>query len=521
MKSLNIIKKITLSIIAISILILGMNGCTGDFDEINSNKNKLSALGEKEAPFAFSKAQTESSMAFWKYQVAQNLFSDLYAQYFATCATYFPSDRNVIRMDWIRWIWIPTYTENVPQLKTILDNTDPASAENALANIMWVYTFHRITDHFGPIPYFKAGEGLDVTPYDAQDKIYADFFARLDSASKVLNSNKDKKPFGSFDLIYAGDVTKWIKFANSLRLRLAMRISNVDPAKAKTEAEAAIAGGVMESTADDALMYKTENGTDVNGLAGISVWNEFRMSAAMESTLKGYKDPRIGVYFQPTGSGEFEGLRNGLTPTQLGDVKNLPGANSNIGTRWVTGSGGAWNRVGTTPQNIMHAAEIYFIRAEGALKGWNVGGSAQVMYNKGIEASMKQWGINNQAAIDSYINSSDRPSAPGDFLNSGPLNDAPIKFDNDVNMQKLQIATQKWLALYPDGIEAWADSRRSNLPVLYPVANNENADITGGGRPLRIPFLDQEKVTHAEGVKTGEPLLGGPDKVSTPLWWDK
>ena len=521
MKSIKNIKKTMLLGLAFALLIFGNNGCTEDFAEINSNKNKLSALGQKELPFAFSRSQTEASMQFGNYQVAQNLFSDLYSQYFATCATYFPSDRNVIRMDWIRAIWNRTYASNVPQLKTILASTEASSPENALANIMWVYTFHRLTDHFGPIPYFKAGDGLDVTPYDSQDKIYADFFIRLDAATKVLNSNKDKKPFGSFDLIYAGDVNKWIKFANSLRLRLAMRISNVDAAKAKIEAEAAIAGGVMEATTDDALMFKTENGNDVNGLAGISVWNELRMSAAMESSLKGYKDPRLAVYFQPTASGEYEGLRNGLTPTQLGDAKNLPGANSNVGRRWVTGAGGAWNRVGATPQNIMHAAEMYFIRAEGALKGWNVGGTAEAMYNKGIETSMRQWGISDAAAITAYINSDAKPVTPGDFLNSLPLNDAPIKFSSTPTMQRLQIATQKWLALYPDGMEAWADTRRSNLPVLYPVANNENTDISGGGRPLRIPFLDQEKNTHSEGVKTGEPLLGGPDKVSTPLWWDK
>jgi hypothetical protein len=406
-------------------------------------------------------------------------------------------------------------------LKTILASTDPKSAENALAQIMWVYTFHRITDHFGPIPYFKAGDGLDVTPYDAQDKIYADFFVRLNDAIATLNANKDKKPYGKFDLIYEGDVNKWIKFANSLKLRLAMRISNVDPAKAKLEAEAAIAGGVMESVADDATMFKTEDGSDVNGLAGISVWNEFRMSAAMESTLKGYADPRLAVYFQPNSDGKYEGLRNGLNPTELGNPVNTSTQNSNIGTRWTQGGGSNWARQGATRQNIMHAAEMYFIRAEGALKGWNVGGTAKDMYEKGITASMNQWGVTDAAAITAYINSASTPVAPGDFLNSPALNDAPIKFSADATMQRLQIATQKWLALYPDGMEAWADNRRSDLPVLYPVVNNENADITGGGRPKRIPFLDSEKQTHAKGVETGIPLLGGPDKVSTPLWWDK
>jgi hypothetical protein len=295
----------------------------------------------------------------------------------------------------------------------------------------------------------------------------------------------------------------------------------VDPAKAKTEAESAIAGGVIESVADDATMFKTENGTDVNGLAGISVWNEFRMSAAMESVLKGYSDPRMAIYFQPNSAGKYEGLRNGLTPTQLGDAMNTAQANSNIGTRWTVGGGSSWARQGAARQNILHAAEVYFIRAEGALKGWNMGGTAEAMYNKGIEASMNQWGITDAGAITAYTNSSAKPVAPEDFLSSPALNDAPIKFSGDANMQKLQIATQKWLALYPDGMEAWADQRRADLPVLYEVANNDNTEIPGKARPKRIPFLQQEKDTHAKGVETGVPLLGGPDSPTTPLWWDK
>jgi hypothetical protein len=236
-------------------------------------------------------------------------------------------------MDWMQWHWRPIYTDCMPQLKVLLKETDPSSAENALASIMWVYAFHRVTDYYGPIPYFKAGEALPSIPYDAQDKIYDDFFKRLDAAIKVLAGKTSEKPYGNFDLMFKGDVNKWIKFANSLRLRLAVRVSNVDPARAKSEAEAAVAGGVMTATGDDAYMFKTEAGTDVNGLAGISVWNEFRMSASMESVLKGYGDPRIGVYFQPaTATGTYEGLRNGLNTTQLGDAKNSNNANSNVGS---------------------------------------------------------------------------------------------------------------------------------------------------------------------------------------------
>ena len=117
--------------------------CTDDYDDINTNKNKISVLTPSQIPFLFSKAQSTATNDGWNYQVAQNLFHDQYCQYFANTTTYFPSDRLVIRMDWIRAAWNPIYTEVVPQLQTVLAETDPASAEYALANIMWVYTFHR------------------------------------------------------------------------------------------------------------------------------------------------------------------------------------------------------------------------------------------------------------------------------------------------------------------------------------------------------------------------------------------
>jgi hypothetical protein len=500
-----------------------LSGCTKKFDDLNTDKTKLTVLGPAEYPFLFSKAQSAASYKYADYQVAQNLFADLYAQYYATTATYFPSDRYTIVNDWLPGHWLPQYTEVVPQLKTLINNTATSSPENALANVWWVWSFHRVTDYYGPIPYFSAGEPLSSIPYDAQDKIYDDFFKRLNAAITVLKSSTSATPYGNFDLIYSGDVAKWIKFANTLKLRLALRISKADPARAKTEAESAVASGVMLSTGDDAYMVTTPAGNDANGLAGIAGWNEFRMSATMESVLKGYNDPRMGVFFQPaSATGTYEGLRNGLTATQLvGNPLNSNDNNSNVGTRWVTGSGANWNNNLSTPRDIMHAAEAYFLRAEGALLGWNMGGTAQQMYEKGIETSMNQWGITNAAAIASYTASTNTPIAPADAMASPAVNNFPVKWDVDPVMNLKQIAQQKWLALFPDGFEAWADLRRMGVLQQYPVVNSENPDLPVGTRIRRIPFIDLEKNTNKAAVEAAIPLIGGPDKASTKLWWDK
>lgn len=520
MKTVNIFLKLHLYAILLCGIVL-FSSCTKNYPEINTDKNSISTVGAAELPFLFSEALESDGLGG---QTTENLFSDQYAQYFACTATYFPTDRLVIRMDWARNSFDPIYTNVMPQLQTIFESADSTSAEYALANIWWVYAFHRVTDYWGPIPYFNAGKPGTSVPYDSQEKIYNDFFKRLETAVKVLKEKTDVHPFGSYDLIYGGDVNKWIKFANTLRLRLAVRISKVDPALAKTEAEAAYAGGVFTvSPDDDALLQK--NLKDINQISQMTGWNEFRMSAAIESALKGYDDPRISTYFIPAvKTGTYEGLRNGLSIVQLGIAVNKPNANSHVGTRWASPAEGGVADYLSTPQNVMCTAEAYFLRTEGALLGWNIGGTAKELYEAGIKNSMIQWGITDNNVIQAYINSTATPVAPDDYLNSPPISNVPVMFNSsDVNIEKDQIAIQKWLALFPDGCEAWADYRRNhNVLHLYPVANSDNLDITNTSTQWirRIPFLLSEKLTNGAEVEKAIKLLGGPDNITTPLWWD-
>jgi hypothetical protein len=502
--------------------------CTKHYPEINTDRNTIATIGSAELPFLFAKAEESSIPNVWNYQVAQNLFADQYAQYFACTATYFPSDRLVIRMDWVGAAFNPVYTDVMPQLQSIKQAADPSSPEYAIANIVWVLAFHRVTDYWGPIPYSHAGEPGNSVAYDPQDQIYDDFFKKLDSSVNSLKAQTSATPYGSFDLIYGGDVNKWIKFANTLRLRLALRISKVDPARAQAEAEAAVAGGVLETSPDDdALLQRSETGQDYNGLSIMSDWNEFRMSAAMESVLKGYTDPRMPVYFCPTEKdGTYQGLRNGLTATQLTESINKSDANSHVGPRWA--SQAYPNGTATylsTPTNVMCAAESDFLRAEGVLLGWNVGGgkTAEQLYNEGITNSFHQWGITDQSIITNYINNTSTPIAPQDYLNSPPAATIPVKFSADPSIQKQQIFLQKWLCLFPDGCEAWSDYRRSHALPLYPVANSDNPDISNTTTQWirRIPFLLSETQNNGPAVEAAVPLLNGPDKVTTPLWWDK
>lgn len=502
--------------------------CTKKYEQINTDRNTIATVGSSELPFLFSKAESTAIPNIWSYQVAQNLFADQYAQYFSDVATYFPSDRLFIRMDWVGAAFNPIYTDMMPQLQSIMQASDSTSSQYALANIVWVLGFHRVTDYWGPIPYFKAGQPGTSVPYDPQQAIYHDFLARLKSAVAVLKTKTNEQPFGAADLIYGGNVNKWIKFANTLRLRLAMRISKVEPDLAKAEAEDAVASGVLtNSPDDDALLQRSETGQDYNGLSIMSDWNEFRMSATMESVLKGYDDPRMPVYFLPAEkTGTFEGVRNGLTSTQQTEAINKADANSHVGPRWTNPDVFKGGKVGylATPQNVMATAEAYFLRAEGALLGWNMGGDAKSLYEAGITNSMKQWGITDATVIQNYINSTKTPIPPNDFLHSPAVANIPVKWvQGDVTVEKQQIFLQKWLALFPDGAEAWADYRRSRVLPLYPVVNSDNPDIPDPKTQYirRIPFLLSEQQNNGAEVQKAVSLLGGPDKVTTPLWWDK
>jgi hypothetical protein len=217
------------------IALIFLAGCTKDYEDINTNPNAISNLSTSQILTLITKAESAAPGNQGSYQVAQNLFADQYAQYFACVATYFPSDRLFIRQDWVGAAFNPIYTQVAPQLQSIFAATDSMSAEHAIASILWAYAFHRVTDYWGPIPYFSVGIPATSVPYDAQDKIYDDFFKRLTEAATVLKSHTSETPYGSYDIIYGGNVDKWIKFCNTLRLRLALRISKVDPARAKTE----------------------------------------------------------------------------------------------------------------------------------------------------------------------------------------------------------------------------------------------------------------------------------------------
>jgi hypothetical protein len=151
-----------------------------------------------------------------------------------------------------------------------------------------------------------------------------------------------------------------------------------------------------------------------------------------------------------------------------------------------------------------------------------MGGTPKDLYEKGIETSMLEHDITNSSVINTYINGTTPAAALDDMFNSPPVTTVPVKFSSDPAIQREQIGTQKWLALFPEPHEAWAEMRRSGFPKFYPLLHSQNPDIAPDKMIRRISFLDREIIANGQGVEAAVPLLGGgPDNVATPLWWDK
>lgn len=501
------------------LLCTALAACTKNFDKLNTPEDLLpedeispALIGQA---FAFS--QYHGLCAVYV-EVGQNLHADIYAQYFTSVPATFSTDQFVANGTWVDLFWKDFYTKAAPQLllteKVTKDNN--LDVANAIARIWRVVIYGRMTDFFGPVIYSHFGEQANSVPFDAQQDIYNDFFKTLDEAAAVLKQDPSANGFGVHDQVYGGNAGQWLKLANSLRLRLALRIAYADPEKAKTEAEKAVADGVILSNDDNANVLSTTN--SVNILSRITYLIDFRASTTMMSTLKGYDDPRLSDYFSPSVTGnQYTGLRNGLPASERGS--QLADITSFVGEKWLSP-----DRKGTlTPNRVLSAAEVAFLRAEGALRGWNMGGTAKDLYDQGIGLSLVERVGATPEQVIAYRNSTAAPAPVADKWDSPAVSDIPVKFDEAGSFEKRleQIITQKWIALYPDGWEAWSERRRTGYPRGYAIIASESPDIPRTGLVRRVTYPPVEISTNGTAYEAAVGMLGGVDENFTRLWWDK
>ena len=508
-------------------LIFLISGCTDGFVEFNTNPYKVSD-GSLEQDFnnigGYFRQLQMNIYLYDGMQTQQNLTADAFAQYLVPPTPFGGNINNVTYF--YRWYsdqWSVSYGKTM----TVIWNYKNKNVDTkyphfyAWATLLKIFTMQHTTDYYGPIIYSNYGSRASEINYDSQKEVYYSFFSELDSVVDTLTTYADNNntAFTNFDLAYGGEISKWVKVANSLRLRLAIRISKVDPVKAKTEAEKAIVQkyGVIESNADNMFIHSSSG----HALGLISWdWHDTRMSATMESVLKGYNDPRLAVDFAPcedaTAYGDYKGIRQGIDISSKSTYEYY----SPVGTMYKT----------TKYLQIMTAAEVDLIRAEGVLRGWNMGGkTAREFYEAGIKDSFDQYTL---SGYNTYIN--DAVSTFADYVDThNPANnfsassDITIKWDENLtNEEKLEkIITQKWIALYPDGMEAWAEFRRTGYPKLIPVVvNYSGGEIITSEFVRRVKYPNSEyENNNAAVTKAAETLHGttvSGDKGGSRVWWD-
>ena len=455
--------------------ILGATGCKklSDFGDTNLNPeattspitsalltNVLSQLGRDAVTAGFG----------------SNDKAGIFAQYFAE-ATY-PSISNYaipqVEFD-------GTYNGPLYDLQNIL-NVSTSDAEKATARIVKAYIFWRITDRFGDIPYFNALKGVSPT-YDKQELIYKDLIKELTEAVAQIDLGGVIKG----DILYNNDPAKWKKLANSLRMHMALRLSNKYPGAsdyAATEFKAALAAGPIESNADNWRVVFPANTINFSNPFYNSNFNnrDYGVSEPFGNILTSLGDTRATVY---ASSNVY--VPYGLTETLINQWRSAH-------PTWARTMAPA-HRANTSPIYLFTAARTWLARAEAAQRGWT-SETAVTAYNTGIDLSFSQWGLTTPAGYKTQA----------DVALTGTS--ADLK----------KIATQEFIEAFPDGTEGWSVWRRTGFPDLTPTPYP--SDPVHSTIPVRYTYGQRQLSLNPAGVAAAV-ASQGPDKQETKVWWDQ
>ncbi len=524
-------------IIFIIVVALFFSACTDNFEELNTH------------PYQVSDESLEQD-----FNHVGAYFKTLWSGHWNVAIIGHQTNHNLCNTSWVRQLGCPTpfvggvnnttyYMRWAPYWNLIYGSVmAPARQVKQLAEdggydvfaqwaqLVMISGAHRLSAYYGPIIYNNYGTSDKDIYFDSEPTLYDTWFKQLDEIISVFSANTDYAGLAKFDEVYGGDMTMWIKYANSLRLRLAMRISKVDPVRAKTEGEKAISnpGGLIMTNAENMMLSLQGN---VFGPAVICyAWDDTRMSAAMESILIGYEDNRIHSYYRPVEDlslvtdhpdWPYKGIRVGAVIVEKSDHMPYSFIHPDFNDPAVT-----------TKRALYTAQETHFILAEAALRGWAGTQSAQIHYEEGVKASFAEWGA---SGADEYLqNDTGLPLDYDDVVYAGDINDfvnriqIAVKWDNTADDEtKLErIMTQKWIAAQHNSIEAWVDHRRTGYPKLpFNYQNDSNEDfgvIAADDFLKRVPifFGNSEQVNNPVGYADAVTKLGGPDLISTRLWWD-
>ena len=495
-------------LLVLVVLLALQTSCDDGFAEINTNPQAAIAINPN---FQMTWVQLRTSGGRYENWRASLIYSSMMIQHLSALCGYWSGDKYTYNGGYSSSLIDNAYREQVKDMQDLINTLETGAAGDqtmlGMARIWRAVIFHRLTDMYGDVLYFEAGkgalEGIDFPAYDAQEVIYADMLKELEEGVAQIGDGG----FGGADLIYGGDAAQWKRFGNSLMLRLAMRLSEVDPGTAQAWAAKAIAGGVMSSNADDAFIQHTNGpeGINRNGIGEVlDKSNGFgddcpRLSSTLVGLLESTGDPRLNIFGIPSeNTGAIAGMPNGLDETTIQD--------NPTGT-----SVGDFSRINPaivlveSPMMFMTYAETELLLAEAAMRGWGAS-DAGAHFEAGMRAGIKMWEhYDATLAVDA--------AAVDAFVAANP-------FDATNGMQ--QIGEQYWLATFLNEYEAFSNFRRTGYPDLTPV--NYPGNVTNGQIPLRLAGNPGEGSLNPnfEAAKSRQGL--GSDfssHMSVPVWWDK
>jgi hypothetical protein len=458
-------------------------GCQKDLERTNKNPNESTSV---QPDYLLTNGIKSNIDTYWGQDATMDAAS-LYIQYWAKIQ-YPDPDRYIPAATSVQNIWSNFYAQGIQDFTTLVQLGDSLHHPNykAVGLIMRSWIYQVVTDLYGDIPYSQAAQiEKYLTPkYDAQKDVYTGLLAELKTAVQLLDESGN--PIQG-DVLLNGDIRQWKKFANGLRLRIALRIADREEATAKA---------VFKEVADEGniLIGRNQENVALNYLASPNqnpvaknreTRNDYRISKTIVDKLKALNDPRLNIYAAlPKDTNVVIGVTNGLTAdsaARLGFTK--------------TSDVGAVFTATTAPAVLFSYAELLFIQSEAAARNLTSGDAAD-LYQKAITASLQQYGINTATVIDNYLKQ-------------------PQVVYNTANYKKT-IGEQKWLALFGNGLEAFAEWRRLDYPQLTPAYTG----VLDGKIPVRLYYPSSEQALNGVNYKKAV-ANQGPDALTTKVWFDR
>jgi hypothetical protein len=480
------------------VLVASLASCTDKFEEFNTDgKSPTIVPGES----LFTNAQKQLSDQVSSTEVNLNVWK-LFSQYWTETtytneATYDIINRTIADNTYRQYY--DGFLKDFKEAATIIEAGTPTGRVGdgerekanklAIIDLLTVYSYQQLVDIFGNIPYSQAIDIKIIGPaYDDAFVIYTDLLARVNSDLTKLDASAGS--FGSADLFYAGNVSKWIKFGNSLKVKLAVNLADYDQNLSKTNMEAA-APLAFTSNSDNALMAYGSSSPNTNPLYKdlvLSGRDDFIPANTVVDIMNSLDDPRRDMYFaNPVDTSTVAGV---VKLAYLGGTYGVPSDIADYSHISGTIEEPAF------PGILLTYDEVLFYLAEGAARGFNVGATPEKLYNDAITASFEFWNV-PEASVAAYL------AKPA------------VAYGTAAGTWKQKIGTQAWIAFYTRGLEGYTSWRRLDFPILNHPPLTTYANI-----PKRFTYPVNEQTLNKDNYTKASAAIGG-DLLTTKLFWDK